>query len=113
MNYARLMRKPVQENFITVGKCINEKVVACEKIGNSMLIYRMIESSELIEDNMVVCYGIEIESSLFGAKDKNKVLNISSKYEIVKELFDVLTTNFVTPFCLREIVEDFLVEKYS
>ena len=41
------------------------------------------------------------------------MLNISSKYEIVKELFDVLTTNFVTPFCLREIVEDFLVEKYS
>lgn len=101
------------ENNIVVTNYSSENVMIREVLANQKLVYKLIESDYEMEDTIANCYGIEIECYLFGERETSKVLNITSKIEIAKELFDLLCANLVTPISLKEIVEDFITEKYS
>ncbi len=103
----------VQEKNITVIHYSSEKPILVSEHANKKLIYSLIESECDIEDQNVITYGIEIECSLFGYDEKSKILNITSNIEMAKELFDLIACNAVTPISLKDIVEDFLEEKYG
>lgn len=86
-----------QKKNITVIKCSSEQAIIVHEVANKKLIYRLIESECDIEEQNILCYGIEIECSLFGYDEKSKILNITSNIEVAKELFDLICTNMVTP----------------
>ena len=102
-----------QEKNIVVTSCNDEKVLLVEVLANQKLVYKLIESEYDNEDSKTLCYGIEIECSLFGSMEIGKCLNITSKFDLAKELFDMLCANLVTPISLKDIVEDFVTQKYS
>jgi len=98
---------------IVVSSSYPEKVVRTEVLANQRLIYRLIESEYEIEDSKAVCYGIEIESSLFGEIEKSKVVDITTDLNFASDIFDLLYENLVTPISLKDILEDFVTQKYS
>ncbi len=103
----------VQEKNISVTSCSPEKVIESQVLANRKLIYKLLETEIIVEDTIVTCYGVEIECTLFGECEKEKFTDITSKYQFAKELFDLLCDNLVAPISLKEIIEDFITEKYS
>lgn len=102
-----------QEQNIIVTTCPVEIVLLTEVIANQKLVYKLIQSQYQDDDSEVSCYGVEIECTLFGGLETSKFINITSKLELAKELFNLLCDNLVTPISLKDIVEDFITQKYS
>ncbi len=98
---------------IKVKNISNEKVIEHVMVADGKISYKLFKEKYNIDNEVVNCYGIEIVCRLFGKKDKKRISGISTRYEVVKEIFDLLTENFVTPISMQYIVEDYLTEKYS
>lgn len=102
-----------QDQMIQVTNCSSEHLLEVAKVANQKMIYKLFQSECEVEDEKVLCFGIEIVCRLFDEVETAKIPDITTKYEVAKELFDILCENLVTPVCMKDIVEDFLVEKYS
>lgn len=62
--------------------------------------YRIIKTTLTLENKAYISYGIECESEI--------IEDISTDYEAVKKLVSALNENNISPFNLREFVEDML-----
>lgn len=85
-------------------------VILRESVGKDKLLYRLLKSSIIVEDVKSFTYGIEIECSLFGEKETSRVQDVTTNYEKARDIFEIISTNLVTPVSLKDIVEDFLEE---
>lgn len=86
----------------------------CErKIGNDRLSYKLISSVEVFESRPVKVYGIEVECTLFGDVQKSRVTDITSDYEFALQLLDIMADNAVLPATLKDIIQDFVDNKYT
>lgn len=103
----------VQDKIIKVTNCHGEQVVETVSLANKKMVYTLFQSECEVEDVKTLCFGIEVVSTLFGEAETVKITDITTRYEIAKELYDILCENLVTPVCVKDIVEDFLVQKYS
>lgn len=112
MTAAKLVQT-VQDEYIKVTNCNDEQVVETLSLANNKLEYTLFQSKCQIEDITAVCFGIKVVSTLFGQTETVKIPDITTKYDIAKELFDLLSENLVTPVCAKDIISDFLVMKYS
>ncbi len=84
-----------------------------ETIGNGHLSYALIKQSQEYEGDIVDSYGIRIICSLFGAQEEIEMLDITSDYSVARELFELVTVNLVTPVTLKDVVEDYIYDKYQ
>lgn len=91
----------------------HNEVILTESLGNGKIIYRLIYSVSELEGEPHECFGIEVECLLFGEMELVRIQDVTSILEDAKELFYLLCDNLVTPVSLTEIIDDFLVEKYS
>ena len=112
MAAAKLVEK-VQDKYIQVQNCNSENVLETVSLANQKLKYKLFQSECEVDEKKTMCFGIEVKCELFGERESEKILDITTKYKVAKELFDILCENLVTPVCVKDIVEDFLAKKYS
>ena len=91
----------------------NEKIsepvkIKQEIIGGGKLIYEMFRTELMIEGHITCVYGIGITSSLFNDKETCMIRDITSCFEKVAELFELIVSNIVLPCTLKDIVSDYL-----
>lgn len=98
---------------IVISKTNNEKIISELSVGNSKLKYRLIKNTRSIDGQVNDVYGIEVESSLFDNLEIARVEDVTTKLEFAQELLETIADNAVLPTSLKEIIEDFIVEKYS
>lgn len=103
----------IRDQLIQVTNCSSEETLETVRIANNKLVYRLFQSECEVDEDKVLCFGIEITCTLFGEVENERIQDITTKYEIAKELFDLLCENTVTPVSMKDIVEDFLLQKYS
>ena len=101
------------QNNIVITKTNSEETINQLSIGNSKLVYRLIKNTKSIDGQVNDVYGIEVESSLFSDKEIARVEDVTTKIDLAKELFEIIVDNAVLPSSLKDIVEDFIVKKYS
>ncbi len=81
-----------------------QKIEMCRKItglgqaGQCTLVYSVIEDSP--------DFGISIQ--ITEIEEEETVLNITRNETEIKELCDMLASNFVTPIALRDVVYDWI-----
>ena len=105
-------KERVQIMNATEEKELSSTIIREEIVGSGHIIYRMIKTNIVIENSPVCVYGIEIVSTLFSEKDSCTVKDISTKFDIANELFELTVKNMVLPCTLKDITYDFLVSKY-
>ncbi len=103
----------IQDRLIQVTNCSSEQTLETVRLANSKMQYRLFQSECEVDENRVLCFGIEIICNLFGEVEEKRIDDITTKYEVAKELFNLLCENLVTPVSMSDIVEDYLIEKYS
>ena len=103
----------IRDQIIHVTNCTGEEEHEIISLANQKVIYRLFQSECEVDEQKALCFGIEIICTLFGEKETEKIPDITTKYDVAKELFDILCENLITPVCLKDIVEDFLIKKYS
>lgn len=87
-------------------------VIREEVLGNGHIIYKIIKTNVLIENQPICVYGIQVTSTLFAEKEISTIKDVSTKFEVVNELFEIIVQNMVLPCTLQDIAYDFLVTKY-
>lgn len=70
--------------------------------------YRMLKSESFCDGNPRDVYGIEVVSSLFDGRESALLMDISTDYDCVKNLYDMVVENLVMPCTLKDITEDYL-----
>lgn len=95
-----------------IYNCKNKTTVREESLAMGKLRYELFYE-ECKEDNSLVCYGAEIECSLFGETEKEILRDITADKDLAYEFFERLVAYFVTPVTLRCVAEDFIEEKYG
>ena len=103
----------IRDQLIQVSNCNSREELESISLANGKIVYKLFQSLCEVDERTVLCYGIEIICSLFGDVETESIPDITTKYEIAKELYDSVSENLVTPVVLRDIVEDFLSHKYS
>ena len=63
-----------------------------EIVGSGGLIYEMVKTEIVIDEHIRIVYGIGITSSLFGENESCLIRDISSSYEKVSDLFDIVVS---------------------
>lgn len=109
---AKIIEK-IQDRLIQVKNCREEQILENVSLANRQMTYRLFQSECEVDEQKTLCFGIEVNCSLFGEVETEKIPDITTKYEVAKELFDILCENLVTPVCVKDIVEDFIIKKYS
>lgn len=102
-----------QKNNIVVTKTNGEKIIKELSVGNSKLVYRLIKNTKSIDGQVNDVYGIEVESSLFDNLEIARVEDVTTKLDFAQELLEIIADNAVLPTSLKDIIEDFIVKKYS
>lgn len=101
------------QNNIVITKTDNEEIIDKIAVGNSKLVYTLIKNTITIDGQINDVYGIEAECSLFGNKESARVQDVTTNLDLAKEIFDIIADNAVLPVSLKDIIEDFIVKKYS
>lgn len=84
-----------------------------EGYGEGRLRYTLFKQTRELEGVSCDVYGIEIICSLFSDEEKIEICDITPDGTDARELFDLVSSNLVTPVSFQSIVEDFLEEKYG
>ncbi len=104
------------KNMNTVLECaeiLSEPITLREEVvGRGHIVYKITKTNAVIESLPVCVYGIEIISTLFSETEVCSINDISTKFEVVNELFELVVQNMVLPCTLQDIAYDFLVSKY-
>ena len=87
-------------------------IIREEVIGSGHIFYRIMKTNVVIENQPECVYGLEIESTLFGVKETATVNDVSTKFELVNQLFEMAVQNMVLPCTLKDVTYDFLVANY-
>jgi len=78
-------------------------------IGDGGLVYNVVRSKCGSTDTL----GVEVKCKLFGHDDHVIIEDISSNFELVKELINLMAENLVTPCTAKDIAEDFIISKHE
>lgn len=89
-----------------------EKVLKAQNSKDNSTRYSLIESEIQFDSEKALTYGIRIESLISDTKSKkqkmSEILDITTKYEEVKALFDKVVDLEITPMLLKDVAEDFI-----
>lgn len=85
------------------AEILKEDVIAGGRVS-----YRMLKSESFCDGNPRDVYGIEVVSSLFDGRESALLMDISTDYDCVKNLYDMVVENLVMPCTLKDITEDYL-----
>ena len=89
-----------------------QMVVRSESFAGNKLNYQLI-GENTGNEKYPVTYGVRVETSLFGSLQDVQIGDITVNKAYAEELFSLLVTYLVTPISLKDVIEDFLYEKYS
>ncbi len=103
----------IRDQLIHVTHCNGETELESVSVANGRMRYRLFQCNCEVDEKTVLCFGIEVICTLFGEQESEKISDITTKYEIAKELFDTVSENLVTPLVFKDVVEDFIIQKYS
>lgn len=84
-------------------------IIREEVIGSGHIYYRIMKTNVVIENQPECVYGMQIDSTLFGAREIATVSDVSTKFELVNQLFEMAVDNMVLPCTLKDITYDFLI----
>lgn len=101
------------QNNIVIVKTNCEEIINQLTIGNSKLVYTLFKNTKSIDGQVNDVYGIAVECSLFDNKEISRVEDITTDVDLATEIFEIIADNAVLPISLKDIVEDFIVKKYS
>lgn len=90
----------------------DSSIIREEVIGSGHIFYRILKTNVLIENRPECVYGLEVDSTLFGARETATVNDVSTKFELVNQLFEMAVENMVLPCTLKDVTYDFLVANY-
>lgn len=88
-------------------------VLRKEVVGNSRLSYTLFKRSVLVENHQVCLYGIEINSTLFGDEEIGTIEDVSTDFELMTNLFELLMENLVLPSTMKDIIHDYIADATS
>lgn len=90
------------------SKLMEPIVIKKEMVGGGKLIYEMYKTELSFEGHLTCVYGVGVTSTLFTEKESCMIRDVSSNFEKVDTLFELLVTNVVLPCTLKDIVSDYL-----
>lgn len=89
-------------------KIFKPLLIRQEVIAQGKLKYEMYRTEMRIDGHVTTMYGLGIESTLFKEPDCCVIRDVSSNYEKVESLFNIIIENVVLPCTLKDIIIDYI-----
>lgn len=86
-------------------------VIRKQTAAKGRLCYELICKTDA-QSNEVISYGVKLYNALFGSAEQVEILDVTPDLAYAIELFELLVCFLVTPITLKDVIDDFLYEKY-